>query len=805
MNNNGQLNNIEAQEAHSSIDFRSLVDKILDRWAFILISLVIALVIAFLMNRYTTPVYVINSSLMIKAPKEITNSVSGLLYGEEFFGRNTTNLDNEAVLLKSINVVEKTLRDLKLDVEYYNQGDIRDAELYLKSPITFVVTEHGSRLPYNRIMILNRVSDSTFTIGFEEPSVMDKLAAMIPGTEKPPKNIFEGRVFTFGQNEEVGNFKFKVKLNKKKFQGPVLVKVIRFKRLVKKYRSKITVSPYSEESSVLKVSMEGQTPDKVIDFVNALVENYIVSELEQKNNIATKTIEFINKQIAYMGDSLNVAEDKLETFKSSTNPVTLDDQGTSLVSALNQYLRDRSSLTLQVSHMKDLQRLVINNHLDQIIMPSTLGIEDNSLNSSVGELMDLVLEIKVVEANKKLNNPLVRLKYQQIEGLKNNIQENIKSLIAASEFRIRDLDGKIGGLRSSMVNLPKAEREYTNITRNYELNESLWLFLMEKKAEAGIAKASNTVDFRIVDAAQVQGTAPVKPSPILNYAFAIILGLVVPIVLIFVHDLLNNKISSKEDLKGLTKLPLLGIIAKSKGKKNFMVLEERPKSAVSESFRNIRSNLRYMSKDQNESQVFLLTSTVSGEGKTFCSQNLAYVFSNFGKKVLIIHSDMRKYADFSEYGIETNFGLSDYLANLASFDDVVSKSRFNNLFVITPGGIPPNPSELLIAGRFNKLVDTAKASFDYIIIDTPPVGIISDAQEVMLNADVNIYVVRKDFTLKKHLDEINSLHLTQKVKNICLLLNSVDYKKSKYGYGYYEEPDESWWKKAVSKKAKIPT
>ncbi len=799
---NRKLHNQEPPEDHHSIDLRKIIDRLLVRWHIILLFLSLSLVVAFLTTRYTNPVYIVESTVLIKPPQE-ANSVSGILYGEEFFGRNNANLENEAVVVKSNAIVEKSLRDLNFQVSYILPGKVRDIELYDKSPVELSIRSTSNKTPFSKNIELIRGSDSTYTlrvIQADEDSFFNKYFSK---KEKKP-DVFSGKIFRFGTIVEIDKFVFRMKLLTPKYKGPILIRIDNYSRLTKQFRENLTISPYSLKSSVLKISLEGNTPPKLMDFVNKLVENYIKNELEQKNNIAAKTIEFINKQIAYMGDSLSMVEDRLEVFKSRTNTIDLDAQTTGIMATINNYNRDKSSLNAKMVQLQDMQRLINNNHLEQIIPPSSMGIEDQNLDRQVNTLIDLLLEVRVVESEKKFNNPLLGLKHKEINVLKENISEVLKRLVYTTSVEINNINSKIGELRSTVSSLPKAAREYTDISRNYQLNEQLYMFLMQKKAEAGIAKASNSVDFRIIDTAQVQGTKPVKPSPILNYAFAVILGLALPILMILVFDYFNKKINSKEELLDLTNISILGTIAKVKEKDSFIVAENRPKSAISESFRNVRSNLRYLTQGKSSSLVFLITSSISGEGKTFVSQNLAYVFSNFGKKVVIIHADMRKKANFEDYGIESDtirkgqLGLSDYLAGIADLEDIIQESKYKNLLYVTPGAIPPNPSELLISGKFDEMLYKIKGLFDYVIIDTPPIGIISDAIELMSKSDLNIFVVRKGYTLKSHISEINNIHNSGQLKNLSLIFNDVDVKKSQYGYGYYEEDfKQSWIKKVL--------
>ncbi len=789
---------LESQE--DVFDLRKVVGKLLDNWVLILSCLVVALVIAFLVNRYTTPIYIISSNLLVKSEKEVTNAVSDLLFDDEFFGRNSTNIDNEAALLKSYKLIRATLEDLGFNVSYFTEGDVKDDELYKKTPIFVTVDPNSTNTPYGVPIKCVMVDSAGYYLeSKEETGFLEKLMAQLNVKDVKETPINKTKRFTFGQPVDLNGFKFVINRNSaiKKKYPEIFFKVDNYQSMTKKYRGKIQTEPYSIESSILTVSMEGSVPEKVIDFINRLIDNFVITELERKNYNASKTIEFIDRQVKFTGDSLTSIEKRLERFKESNTAIDLTEKGTRLNSQINSLLSERASLSLNLKYLNDLRDYINNNNLDQIIPPSSLGLDEPTLNTLVQQLMNLQSEIKIMESDRNLENPLIRLNRQKINSLKNSILDNINSLEVTTNFRLNDVSGRMAGVQSSLRNLPAAERELVNIQRTKDISEELYLFLMQKKAEAGIAKATNTVDYRIIDAATVKGVAPVKPSPILNYMVAIALGLAFPTIIIFLNTLINNKVTSSDELNKLSTIPLLGSVAHNKynRKSNNLITVENPKSAISESFRTIRSNLRYLSNGVAKCRTFLITSSISGEGKSFCANNLAYIFSNFGKKVLLVNADMRKHYSYEAFGLEAELGLSDFLAGIASKDQVIRNTKFRNLQIITSGGIPPNPSELLISGKLDALLDEAKKEFDYIILDTPPIGLLADSIELMRCSDVNLYVVRQNYTLKSHINDANEVYQTHKAKNMALLLNDVNYKKLKYGYGYYSEDVEvSWWK-----------
>lgn len=787
-------------------DYRKIIEKLLSYWRLFFISVAIACVIAFLANRYITPIYVVNASLLIKAEKEIVNPVSDLLYGQEFFGRNNTNLENESSLLQSYSLLEKTLHDLNFNISYFKEGNVRNEELYRKSPIQVNLLQKENA-PYGTLFKISRINDSLYNLeSVDESTVLDNILDKTGLIPKEYKQITSNNLF-FGKPVGLGDFKFSIDNiadSTKKYPSEVLFRMSNYNLLTKSYRKDLSVAPASTESSIINLSMEGPVPQKVKDFINKLIENYIDSELERKNFTAQRTIEFIENQIGFTGDSLRSVEQKLENFKMDKTTVDLSTEGTKLSNALGNLGEQRSRMSMTIKYLEDQRNYLQSNNFDQLIAPSSLGIDDENLNTMVGDLIGLQSEIRIMESDKGLDNPLIRLKRQKMESLRISVLDNIKSLLATNRFRVETLDSQIAGVRGAMSKLPRAERELIDIQRSQSLNEELYVFLMQKKFEAGIAKSSNVPDYRVVNDARIQGVAPVRPSPILNYAMAIFLGLIIPALLVFVLELINNKVNSKSELQKLTRLPLLGQIPSSAKKiKETLVTSISPRSGISEAFRSIRSNLRYMMNGQAGGKTILITSSISGEGKSFCSNNLAFIFSNFGKKVVLINADMRKQYSYQEFGIDDEAGLSDYLAGIAEISQVMYASKYKNLHIITAGVIPPNPSELLINGRFSTLISELRKDFDYIILDTPPVGILSDGLEMMKQSDVNLFIVRQGYTLKEHVEEANELYGSTG-KNLAILFNDVKLRRKKYGYGYYDEDQpKNRFNKIFAKKQKV--
>lgn len=781
LKNNKSTNQVEVYSPNNdSINLRTMLDKVIDKWPWFLLCLIVSLLCAFLINWLSQPLFKATSSLMVVEPKDVNNAVSELLYGQEFFGTMSKNLENEAYVIQSFENVENTLKDLELNVTYYLEENVRISELYKNSPIKVTVDE-ASYIYYQGLIRCTFVSNNKFRLEVVNQGLKEKIRGLLRPNDL--EEHFENKTFTIGEELDFNGFKFKVDLvGNTPPKATLLFRIQDYISLTSEYLGNLKIEPYTMESSILEISIVCTHKQKARDFVNKLVEKYINNELNRKNNTAEKTITFIDNQILMMSDSLSSVENRLETFKRSNTDLTISSDGSDYLAQSQEFESARSQLSLNNHYLTELEGYINQNNLNEIVIPSSIGIADEALNRTIQELVNLQLQIQAIGPSK---NPVVRSYQQRIEILKNNVLENIRSLRTSNRLALDNLNSQIGGMRTTLRNLPTAEREYIKIQRNYNLSEDLYLFLMQKRAEAGIARASNSIDIRVINSARTP-FKPMSPKPLFNYVLAIILGVACPIGFLVLSDLLNNKIRSKDELLRISKIPYLGIIARNRSKYG-LIHNGQVRTEVAETFRTIRSNLRYMVGSTEEAaKTFLLTSSVSAEGKSFCANNLAVVFSNFGKKVLIIDADMRKDKDYSEFGVEEGIGLSDYLAGLSLKDGIIKTTDIPNLFIITSGGIPPNPSELLINGKFQQLLDALKSTFDYIFIDTPPIGILSDGLELMDKCDVNIFIARENYTLKKHLRDLNNIYAQRKMHNLALLYNAVNYSKSEYGgYGKY--------------------
>jgi capsular exopolysaccharide synthesis family protein len=421
-----------------------------------------------------------------------------------------------------------------------------------------------------------------------------------------------------------------------------------------------------------------------------------------------------------------------------------------------------------------------NKGYDEVVAPSAMGIQDPLLNAILGRMVEAYAKKKTLEISLKESNPMIQEANNTLLILKQTLQENLKNIIVSHQLVLKDLNKRIALFENQIGGLPQKEQKLLNMTRKYQLSDKLYTYLLEKRAEAGIAGAGITPDSKIIDAAIV--SEQVYPKTANNYLIALLIGLVVPLIFVLGVEFFNNTIHNHSDLQKVTKIPLLGSIVHNT-KNTALVIANHPKSQVSEAFRNLRSNISFLTGNKVDKKVIMVTSTVSGEGKTFISMNLSSVLAIGGYRTLLIGVDLRKPKIFQDFKLDNSYGLTNYLIGKADKEKIVQKTELANLDIITAGPTPPNPSELIMSAAFYNLIEEYKKDYDYIILDTPPIGLVADGLDIMKHSDIVFYVARQNVSKKNYFNMINEIYANEKEKNIGLIFNDVNF-AAVYGYGY---------------------
>ncbi|NJO67977.1 MAG: polysaccharide biosynthesis tyrosine autokinase [Bacteroidetes bacterium] len=462
--------------------------------------------------------------------------------------------------------------------------------------------------------------------------------------------------------------------------------------------------------------------------------------------------------------------------------IDLSFQGQQIFTKLNQLETEKALLINQKKYYEYLRNYFRENRDLELLAPSSYNVVDPLLTQLVTQLMTLSAERSNYLSQGNISNPQLNSIEAQIKNLKNTISENVNNNLNTINNNIKEIDYRSSKISADISGMPKTQLQLLGIERKFKLNDNIYTFLLQKRSEAQIARAANLPDYEIVDPARVVSAKLVGPKKLINLVFALFIGLMLPFAGIMIKDLFNNKIVDKGDVEAITSKPIIGYIFHNYKKTN-TVIADFPKSSISESFRTVRTNLQIMSRGISK-QVILVTSSGSGEGKSFTSTNLASVFALLGKKTLLMGFDLRKPAIYQDLGLNNLIGISSYLSNRAVLEDIIQPTRIENLDFIPAGPVPPNPIELIGSNVTKNLIFKLKEIYDYIIIDTAPIGVVTDAYFLMNYADLNIYVTRQNYTIKEMLNNTLKSLESNKISNIAILMNDVYLKSRAYAYGY---------------------
>lgn len=775
--------NNEDRFGSTPLDFKRVIRRVLQSWYMVLMSVAVFLTAAYLVNRYTTRIYPVSASIIIKGDNERVGA--DFLYGNPMLA-NYKNYDNELFLIKSYPLLQKVIEELKFTTSFYKEGNIKTSEIYKQVPLE---VRSVAGLPYGKTYIIRFINDHQFKIReLAEAEFDDKIYTLNDSVSVDRASL----IFTLNSGGDIS----------KVIDEDLLLSFNDPLHLARAYAENLKVQWADEGASVVNLEINGTSPEKEIDFLNGLIQNYQEFDLEKKSSAATLSLQFIDDQLKIIQDSLQYFEGQLEQFKNQNTSSDIGVENLRLYQKLEELDRQNAELSIRENYFVYLDKyLRSGTGTDEIVLPNTVGVSDPVLSNLIDEMVKLQLNLRMFD--NKENNPLVIGAKERLSGFRQGILEALANVKKTDKIKAGFVRDQIKLLERQISHLPTAERELVTITRNYNLSESLYLFLMQKRAEAGINKASTVSDISIVNPPQQMGGA-IAPRATRNLMIGVVIGMFVPLAFFFVLEYFNNKIQSREDIEKITTVPFIGAIGHKNVAHN-LVAYTNPKSSVTEAFRALRSNLAFFGHNK-ERKVFMVTSSLSGEGKTFTTINLASILAMSGKKTLIIGADMRRPRIFDDFSLTNDYGLSTYLSSSTSLDEVIQQTAFDNLFFISGGPVPPNPGELLLDSLMGQLLKELLERFDFIVIDTPPVALVTDAFVLAPMADHTIFVVRQNYTPRDLLQNINDFYDSGRIRNVSILLNDVDRgsggRSYAYGYGYgYNYDSHGYYEDGDAQKA----
>ncbi len=794
-------NNDFLLEAEKPLDLRLLLHKYLLRfWWLYIIGILLAGTGAWLYLRYTTPQFLVRSTILIKTPESSTGDVSQeFILGELGLTPPGGNVENEMQILKSRSLMMEVVRHLHLDVVYESEGRIKRGEQYMRSPV--LLAHYQLREGLSRGLNF-----------FLEPHEQDSMRFYLQVGEQTPTEVYFDDTlrtnwgqFVFTRNPEIPKWST---------EGRTIIRIVSPEGVAQKYASKVQLKRIGEWSSVIEMSLKDPVPQKAADILNTLAQAYNEASIQDKNRVASNTYKFINERLKSFTAELSESEGELEAFK--TRNTIPGDIGMNVSTFMDEFKANDAELArlqLQVDVVNNLEAILSESNTTFDLLPANFAIENADLNGQTERYNELQLERRRRLRAANESHPSILEINERISALRTVIMNTLKAVRADLNRRAEVLRRKNARLQGSLRSIPGIERELIEITRQKNIKENLYLYLLQKREEAAISMAVAAPNSRVLDAAQPSG-GPIEPKRQIAYALAVLLGLGIPLGIAVLADLLNDSVQTPDDIKNATAAPIAGVIGHSRSGKQ-LVVDRSSRSAIAEMFRLLRANLQFLHPGQ-DSQVWVVTSGASGEGKSFVTLNLGMTLAIGGKKVVLIGMDLRKPKLQQYIGIEASSsnvaGVTNYLISGATIEEVIHPTTLHNMLYFIPSGpIPPNPAELLLQERTAELFAYLRQRFDYIIIDTPPVGLVSDA--LLLNPHVTgaLYLIRQGLSKKGTLQLLDDLYQNKKLHNIAIVFNGVGSKGSyygygygyfygygyEYGYGYYEDEKKSGKKKQV--------
>jgi capsular exopolysaccharide synthesis family protein len=796
------------EKTENEVDIKIYLFKFLHYKFWFVLSIICCLIVAFIFNKLQKPIYKVSNTILINENEK--NPVDlGMFSENSMILKQTKKLENEIGILTSRSIIEKTLNQLSFEVEIYENQFLRKKELFLQSPFTVVVDQNHLQ-PLDKEIEITILDENTFSVLVKkgEVELMDySQNSIMQTTEIENFSItskWDETIVTPWMNFKlIKNSNISLYLNKK-----YSLYFRHRENLIHLFSKALSVDLLKKNSSIVKLDFQYSEPKKAELFLNTLANVYIQESLSEKNKIANRTVDFIANQLSVITDSLSIVENNLEKFRVKNTVISLSKEGELLFDKAKELEQKKSILKTQKKYYHYLQEYLAKDNSGEIVMPSGVGIDDQLLNENVKKLLALQAEKNDVSQQLKEDNPMIIKYNQQIISTTNVVLESIKSNLYALQLQEKDIQTEISQTDEKIEKLPGTEREYINIQRKFNINESVYVFLLQRKAEAEIAQAANIPDHKIIDKV-VPTNTPVYPVPLRNYLIAFFIGLFIPASLIILRDYFNHKVEGINDIEQLTNIPILGVVSHNFYNQNLVVFKNS-RSIIAESFRALRSNLQFLAPDKMQKTI-LMTSSVSGEGKSFCSSNLAASLALAGKSTIILGTDLRKPKIFNDFSLKNTVGLTSYLIGTASLEQVIQSTGIQNLDLISAGPIPPNPSELLMSEKLNTLIKELKLHYDYIVIDTPPIGVIADAFELLKFADIVLYVVRQQYTDKNLLKYINDLYNKKSIQQVSIILNDFNVTRSyayntgssqSYGYiyGYGHAYGQNYFDEAIDLK-----
>lgn len=788
-------NNSFENDFVNSIDLKTILNKYLIHWHWFLLAVIMSLLGAFFYLRYTIPQYTATTTILVKDEQKGGMLSELSAFADMGIGSGMkSNLDNELEILKSRSLTQSTVRKLNLNTSLIAKGKISDIEIYEDAPIAVNFVDKTNDFYQQTInLAFTGLNSKKFKLEDELATANSKV---ILGSKSE---------FSFGEQiatkygvlviTKSGSIANPFSPNSK----PLNIVISPLENVVENYKNALKVDPVNKMSSVVALSITGPVIKKSEDFLNNLVQVYNAEAATDKNFISENTSIFIANRLKLITQELDGVEQDVESFKRSNNVTDIESEAKLFIEGSNEYDKKGIEIEIQLNVIASLLDFM-NKSKNIELLPGNVITGEGDTSGLISSYNQLILDRNRILKSATLENPTIVKMDQQIASLKSTVKSSLMRMQSSLNIQKRDLNRNEGVLNAKIGKIPVQERQFRVIARQQKVKEELYLYLLQKREESAISLSATEPNARVVDAAR-GNKFPIAPKKNMIYLSSLLLGLLIPFGFIYIVDLLDTKIKSRLDLEGKTNIPFIGDVPTSDSPSQIIGSGSRTSSA--EALRIIRTNLEFMLTKVPDgiAKTIFLTSTFPKEGKTFVSVNLAATFALSGKKVLLIGMDIRN-PKLDEYLTLPERGVTNYLSSkdLKLEDLIVKYEGFENFDILPAGIIPPNPAELLMGKNVDVLFAALKTQYDYIIVDTAPVSLVTDTLLIAKYADSFIYVVRANFLEKRMLNIANTFYKEKKLPNLCMLLNDTDSTKGYgYGYGYGVKVEKELWYKKIFK------
>ena len=772
------------QEETSSINFQTIYTAVILHWKWFVLSLIICMGCAMIYLRYKTPVYQAYAKLLIKDDDSrgrggksgvLTTSNLGIM-------SNSTGIDNEMEILSSLSIAQQAVRDLKLYVNYSLEGKVKDHLIYNSEPISVDLDpSHLEKLNYPISLEINRKGSSyTVTGEYLNPKTGVKNSIEKTITSFPTRIDTKTGIITLQSNGDRGLLP----------EGRALkVTILSPKSVATKYAGSLSVSQTSKTTTIAELVLKDESPQRAVDYLRQLAICYNRQANEDKNEIAVRTEEFINGRLEKINAELGSTEGSLEEYKKRNNMVELKMNAAQAVQNQDVYSQKLAEANTQMALLNSISEYMNDPSNKYQTLPSNVGLSDASATSLIDKYNDIVITRNRLLRSASESSPTVTPLTAQLDDLTSSIKRAMIQARKSMEIERNNIANMYGRYASQTNATPEQERILTQIGRQQDVKSGLYLMLLQKREENSISLAATADKGKLIDDPQYMGKVSPKNSMIM--LIALIMGLAIPAGIIFVINFMRYKIEGHDDVAKLTSLPILADIAvasETAKTKADIVVHENQNNQMEEVFRSLRTNLQFVMAENEK--VILFTSSTSGEGKTFTAANLAVSFALLDKKVVLVGLDIRKprLAELFEIN-DHQHGITNLLTQpdptAADVKKQILKSGIsNNLDILMAGPIPPNPAELVARKSLDQVIDILKETYDYVLIDSAPVGLVTDTLQIGRVANATVFLCRADYTPKEAFGYINDLAKEKKLPNMCVVINGIDMSKKKYGYYY---------------------